>query len=193
MKKFLFILLLCSLSGIIWSQEGLSPGSEMGDAVFRPLSVFRGESWFLIGHAALYRNSDASDDWDSELENMIDLDRRHSVIQATGENTVVGWHPFDFFLSGYSQSGKGYTAGGGVSTANRKALISHARNQYGATYPWPPDSAWYYPRIMTPNSAPGSGDGCFRCDGLVEYCYEQIGKGFYNKTNIGGVDPVLVK
>ena len=98
MRISVLILFLCILIGIVLGQH-TTPRCEMGDVVFRPLIVFYNGSWLPLGHAALYRNSDASGDWDPESEDIIDTDLQHSVIQATGEGTVVNWHSFDFFIN----------------------------------------------------------------------------------------------
>jgi hypothetical protein len=157
-----------------------SPGSEMGDAVFRSLSKWDlgGTKTAVIGHAALYRNSNGQNDWDPD-ESMINSDLKHSVIQATGEGTELGWQTFEFFLNDLEQNEKGYTTSPQpLTVAARRRLVEHAKEQYGAAYPQCFEE-WYYPKIMTPNSATEM--GCFRCDGLVEYVYEQEGRGFFDE------------
>ena len=156
-----------------------SPGSEIGDAVFRSLNVWDlgRTKKCLVGHVALYRNSDGKTDWDPNVS-IIDSDLKHSVIQATGEGTELGWQTFQFFLNNLKQNERGYTASELLSVETRKRLIENAKEQYGASYPQLFEE-WYYPRIMTPNTP--TEIGCFRCDGLVEYIYEQEGIEFFTE------------
>ena len=179
--KFSFLVLILLFSFVLSANE-YSPGSEIGNAVFRPLSVYDpgGQGWCMIGHTALYRCSNGNSDWDPDTS-MKNSDFTQSVIQATGEGTVVGWHTFRFFLQNYQAEGYGYTSSNKPNTATRIKLIKDAKEQYGARYPQKFDE-WYYPKIMIPNSSPGSGDGCFRCDGLVEYVYEKAGIGFFTEN-----------
>ena len=183
--KFSFSVLILLFSFGLFANE-YSPGSEIGNAVFRPLSVYDpgGQGWCMIGHTALYRCSNGNRDWSPDTS-MKNSDLTQSVIQATGEGTVVGWHTFQFFLGGYQADGWGYTSSNRPNTVTRLKLIKDAKEQYGAKYPKlranPDENEWYYPKIMTPNSSPGSGDGCFRCDGLVEYVYEQENMGFFSE------------
>jgi hypothetical protein len=180
---FLVFILLLSISLVA---QDRSPGSETGDAVFRPLSIYDPgwQQWYVIGHAALYRNSNSFADWDP-LNDITDSDLEHSVIQATGEGTEVNWQTFQFFLNGFQALGGGCTYSNKPTIEIRKNLIKRAIEQYRAVYPKlrlkTSENEWYYPKIMTPNSAPGSGDGCFRCDALVEYCYEQEGMRFFTE------------
>jgi len=161
-----------------------SPGSEIGDAVFR--SKFINLPYTLNwGHTGIYYCSAGLREWEvnGDLENS---DGWHSVIQASGFGTEVSSVTFSYFLSGFTQWGKGYTSPRLLSVNERKNILNIARNQYGAKYPElhpfdPEKNEWYYPKIMTPNSSPGSGDGCFRCDGLVEYVYEQVAGGFFSE------------
>ena len=161
------IFLLLASSGI-----AQSPGSEIGDAVFRPLDVLPDE------HAAVYRNSDGSKDWDPMMD-LVNTDWRHSVIQATGEEYLLHWQDYETFLWRFSyqaQIGYGFTAPG-IDKWERIVIISAARSQYGAWYPKFPED-WRWPYIKFPKEI-AEGDpkypkGSFRCDGLVEYAYEQV-------------------
>jgi len=172
--------MILSLNSELFADD-YSPGSEIGDAVFRPLSVYdpSGAGWSAIGHAALYRNSKSIGDW-NPFTAIIESDLNHSVIQATGEGVSVSWQTFQFFLSGFQQSGWGYTSPSTPSTGTRKNLIQNAKYQYGAAYPQK-FNEWYYPKIMTPRNMAQGEPGCFRCDGLVEYVYEQEGMGFFTE------------
>jgi hypothetical protein len=173
-KAYLILLVIASLFFYECTPPGGSPGSEIGDVVFRPYGIAIVGS--KIGHAALYRNSNSKTDWDPESP-IIDSDLEHSVIQASGEEVVLGWQSFSYFLSKLEQRGKGYTYSEPLSIETRKKLINHAIEQYGASYPHFFEE-WYYPKIMTPNSP--TEQGCFRCDGFVEYVYDQEGLGFFD-------------
>jgi len=172
--------MILSLNSELFADD-YSPGSEIGDAVFRPLSVYdpSGAGWSAIGHAALYRNSKSMGDW-NPFTDIIESDLNHSVIQATGQDVSVSWQTFQFFLSGFQQSGWGYTSPSTPSAGTRRNLIQNAKYQYGAAYPQK-FNEWYYPKIMTPRNMAQGEPGCFRCDGLVEYVYEQEGMGFFTE------------
>jgi len=180
----IFIVLASVALAAQYNPQESSPGSEMGDAVFRPLSIYDPgwQSWYAIGHTALYRSSNSFGDWDP-LNDITDSDLEHSVIQATGEGTEVNWQTFEFFLNGFQALGGGYTHSNKPTTGTRKNIISIAKEQYGAAYPRLFDE-WHYPKIMTPGYFDSTGhwvDGCFRCDALVEYCYEQEGMSFFTE------------
>jgi len=104
-----------------------SPGSEIGDAVFRPIA------WHIVQHTAIYRNSDSREitvNWDPS-QNMFNSDMLHSVIQASGRRDSVGFKTFNEFLDGHIQLGEGCTANG-VDLGMRKTIIATAKSQYGA-------------------------------------------------------------
>jgi len=130
---FLIFILLLSIS--LFCQDR-SPGSEIGDAVFRPLSIYDPGwvQWYAIGHTALYRNSNSFGDWEP-FNDLIDSDLKHSVIQATGEGTTVNWQTFDFFLNGFPAIGGGYTCSNKPTIETRKNIVKRAVEQYGAAYP----------------------------------------------------------
>ena len=65
----------------------------------------------------------------------------------------------------------------GISKSVRLAILSDGLDQLGAYYWGYGPFTWCW---MSPNSSPASGDGCFRCDGLVEWCYEQNGNNICN-------------
>ncbi len=64
-KRFTTLVLIFGVFLISFAQQEISPGSEIGDAVFRPLSFHdpSGPGCCVIGHAALYRNSKSVGDW----------------------------------------------------------------------------------------------------------------------------------
>ena len=169
---------------LISTQE--SPGSEIGDAVFRILG------YMINSHTAVYRNSLSYGDWDG-VSDIINSDFGHSVIQASGFGDTVGVRSFAGFLSGYQQIGYcGWSLPPApglepFTTEKRKMIIQAARRQYGAVYP--PLSDWRWPFIKYPREiAQANGEtgfyknGSFRCDGLVEYAYEYV-------VNTGNPDP----
>lgn len=155
------------------------PGSEIGDAVFRPLG-----SWDILDkveHTGMYRNSDGSKDWNPQVD-MENSSWEYSVIQGSGEGKLLYWHDFETFKSGLRQKGKGFSSPKGkINTPNRKLLLQFARSQYGAVYPPFPDH-WFWPEIMSPAGAdPRWPNGSFRCDGIIEWSYDQIGMGSFSE------------
>ena len=177
------IVFLITVFIVLNGQENKSPGSEIGDAVFRPLGLW--DILDLVEHAALYRNSDGRKCWDAQ-NSMTNSRFEHSVIQATGEGYVVSWQDFETFLNGLWQKGRGYTSSKGkINTNNRKLILQAARSQYGAWYPKFPED-WRWPYVMlSKQEAQTQGDtlypnGSFRCDGLVEWSYDQIGMGAFD-------------
>ncbi len=171
MRRLLKLLIVVDfiIFSIALSAKGTtSPGSEIGDAVFRPIV------WPLLQHTGIYRNSDSRSitaDWDPS-EDMLNSDIQHSVIQTSGSGEVVGLRTFNEFLYGHIQLGKGYTSPN-ISLDKRKIIINTAKSQYGAEYPEFPDE-WVWPAIKAPKGHPDYPKGSFRCDGLVEYSYEQV-------------------
>ena len=175
------IVFLLTVFIVLNGQENKSPGSEIGDAVFRPLGLW--DILDLVEHAALYRNSDGRKCWDAQ-NSMTNSRFEHSVIQATGEGCVVSWQDFETFLNGLWQKGRGYTKGN-IKTEDRRKILQAARSQYGAWYPKFPED-WRWPYVMlSKQEAQTQGDtlypnGSFRCDGLVEWSYDQIGMGAFD-------------
>ena len=100
----LFVVLLAINSFAQVNPLYISPGSEIGDAVFRPLWINTPEWMINAGHAAIYFCSKGLYEWETG-EDLIDSDGLHSVIQATGQGYEVGPLPFSFFLEGYTQWG----------------------------------------------------------------------------------------
>lgn len=82
-----------------------------------------------------------------------------------------------------SNAYRGSNAPANMSYIVRAMVVSDALDQLNAHYWDYPFGCW-----KTPNSSPGSGDGCFRCDGLVEWVYEQNGHDVCNDFSllIGG-------
>ncbi len=136
--------------------------AEVADPVYRDGVVF-GINW----HAALlyrYNNEEGV----------------KYVIHSDGSRvTVTNW---DGFLDGNDFMGA--RTKDNPSGAIRASIIDDALDQVNAHY-------WNYTALgwKTPNSSPQSGDGYFRCDGLVEYCYENAGLDICNDALL--YDPLL--
>jgi hypothetical protein len=136
---------------------------EIADAVYRDGVYFN-----LTGHAALvYRYSG-------------NTDTRYIIHSAGGGSYApnsVRVDSWNNFLDG--NNWVGLKAPANMSKAVREAIISDALDQLNAHYwgygPWD----YCYKRA---NSSSASGDGCFRCDFLVEYVYEQNGHDVCNDT-----------
>jgi len=174
-----FSILIFSIFLVSYAQQDISPGSEIGDAIFRAM-IFDTPQWINAGHAAIYFCSEGFSEWDIQ-NSLKNSSGTHSVIQATGEGYEVNYWPFFVFLEGFTQWGNGYSVRGGLPTSTRKTIINIAKEQYGAKYPSLRDGEWYYPKIMTPRNMAQGEQGCFRCDGLVEYVYEQVAMGFFTE------------
>lgn len=152
--------------------QDTAPNSEKGDALFRHLRIIK-----TVGHAAIYLNSDSKFaqeyPWTSPLVDVNkfpikDSDSKHSVIEASGHWTRLGIKTFEYFLDGKDYWGA-YNSGA-LDYYDRRKLDKIAWDQRGCRYEF-----LEWPWIKMPASEPGKGDGSFRCDGLVEYCYEGIG------------------
>lgn len=162
------------ISGLLQAEEVL-PNCEKGDAVFRPLAWW--DPPLGVGHVAIYFNSHSLR-IDPRTE-IINSDLKHNVIQASGKNETVGMRSFSYFLQGLSYNGA-YNSGD-LDAEERQKILEIAFAQYGCHYPRFPDE-WYWPAIKEPKGQDLNGDeiyGMFRCDALVEYCYESIGEGFF--------------
>jgi hypothetical protein len=125
--------------------------AEKGDAIFRQLNVvgFNG-----YGHTGIYsRWTPSSGDSSSQAANFV----------VDGMDTIgVHGRTFEQFLDGQAYWGS-YRANFTLTAEQRRNMVVVARNQIGATYEL---TGW--PDIKNPGVS-------FRCDGLVEYVYEQVG------------------
>jgi hypothetical protein len=161
-----------------------SPGGEIGNGIFRPLHSI------IDKHAAIYRSSDAKKDWNPAFS-IEESNFQHSVIQATGVQYLLHWQDYLTFLWGWHHitATQGNTCVD-IDIEKRKKIISTARSQYGAPYPSQP---WTWPAIKAPkNKYTQYPNGSFRCDGIIEYCYEQVfniyhinpdDRGFFSKLH----------
>ena len=143
---------------------------EIADPVYRD-----GVFGTYINHAALlYRYDNAAIRWD--------------VIQSKGggdyaaNSVVIG--TWSDFLAGNNFTGQKCPAN--ISKGVRDSVLNDALDQLNAHY--------FSINLFTacykrPNSSPGSGDGCFRCDFLVEWCYEQNGYNICNDALLYAATP----
>ncbi|NWH06867.1 Ig-like domain-containing protein [Desulfobacter latus] len=151
--KLKSLILFC----LIFFSSSVAVYAEMADAVYRRLDLP------IIGdnaHAGLIYH------YDNEAETRYVI---HSAGGSFGSPNSVRTGDWEAFLEGELYLGKRTKRN--PSYTIRKLIIEEAIDQIGANYwaqnPW---AQW-----NEPNSSPQSGDGYFRCDGLVEYCYEQAG------------------
>jgi len=114
MRKYLSSLIVVSFlifPIVVSGEESVSPGSEVGDAMFRPIY------WTnkLPLHTGLYRNSESLNEWDPLVSDIVGSDMKHSVIQARRKHELLGLDTYNDFFAGQphsSQIGKGYTSPG---------------------------------------------------------------------------------
>ncbi|MEW6095372.1 MAG: Ig-like domain-containing protein, partial [bacterium] len=174
------------------------PNCEMGDAIFRDLRIpFVG--W--AGHVGIYfcsksapiEGADFTIDGDGFITK-IDIqesDMTHSMIQGNGykeenpqwppEIKEVGLVTLDFALHGLPPWGA-YNDGK-LTAYERRRIVGFAYQQAyrGCRYATGDPKKGEKPRdIKNPATEENGWKGSFRCDGLVEYCYEKIGRGFFN-------------
>ncbi|MEW6621325.1 MAG: Ig-like domain-containing protein, partial [bacterium] len=153
---------------------GKGPDCEMGDAVFRHKTE---EALLGVGfhHAGIYFCSHSKGD-EVYVEttppyyiNITDSDIQHSVIEAVGYNGTLSCQPF---IKSYINFPGGYKGGynsGDLTARKRRQIIATAWEQKGKKYvTGNPEKEEKPEDIKKPGAS-------FRCDGLVEYCYEVIG------------------
>ncbi len=160
MKKLYFFLMIGAVLA------GGTVHGELADAVYRDGVIvpwpfdFSGKDY----HAAMiYRYSNST-----STRYVI-----HAEGGSWGTPNNVKTASWDTFLDGNPDDiDNAKRCDGNPSYSIRDTIIDEALDQRNASYwtqtPW---AKW-----MEPNSSPSSGDGYFRCDGLVEYCYEQAGR-----------------
>ena len=155
MKKTLFM--LCCAAMVCAEQV---VRAEIADPIYRDGIIYN-----INEHAALVYRYDHGNAETYVL---------HSAGGGSHEANSVRVGNWSEFLGSGKYTGKRSKS---ISKGVRQAILSDALDQLNAFY-WgygPFTYCW-----MTPNSAPASGDGCFRCDGLVEWCYEQNGQDLCN-------------
>ncbi len=162
------------------SSASNKPKSEIGDAVFRDgVLWWPGIGW--TGHAAIYycSKSQGADNYATDDANqnypiiITDSDQKHSVIQASKEKVSLSKQTFNYFLD--RQKYWGAYSNGSLTARQRRMITYIAKFQHGCKY-----ELRNYPGIKKPTKGFRKGDGSFRCDGLVEYCYEWIVDGNSN-------------
>jgi len=127
-----------------------STKAEIADALYRD-GVF-----FVEWHAALYYHYDA----EASMPFVIHSIGPFGVVKSV---RVTDWNWFigtDTFMAQKCKGNPHY----GV----RSIVLDTAYDQLNAGY-------WDWFEWKKPNKTPGDGTGRFRCDGLVQYCYEQAG------------------
>jgi hypothetical protein len=156
----------------------ITPDCEIGDAVFR-LKAWEDILGGGFHHAGIYFCSHSKGD-EVYVEttppyyiNITDSDFKHSVIEAVGEHGTVSCQPF---VKSYVESPGGYKGAynsGNLTAYKRRWIIATAWEQKGAEYAL---KNWPDIKNAKEDEHPG---WSFRCDGLVEYCFEQIESGFF--------------
>ncbi|MEW6095519.1 MAG: Ig-like domain-containing protein [bacterium] len=168
------LIVLLLLRGVSAYAE-VEPNCEMGDAVFRNKVP---EAILGVGfhHAGIYFCSHSKGD-EVYVEtappyyiNITNSDLKHSVIEAVGEHGTVSCQPFIDSYVNFPGGYKGAYNSGDMDAEKRRKIIATAWMQKGAKYV---KDRW--PGIKNPTGFPKT----FRCDGLVEYCYEQVMGGFF--------------
>ncbi len=127
-----------------------STKAEIADALYR-------DGVFLVEwHAALYYHYDAEDSMPFVIHSIGPFGVVKSV-RVTDWNWFIGNDKF------MAQKCKG-----NPSRGVRQVVLDTAYDQLNAGY-------WDWFEWKKPNKTPGDGTGRFRCDGLVQYSYEQAG------------------
>ncbi|MEW6620778.1 MAG: Ig-like domain-containing protein [bacterium] len=159
----------------------VKPTWEIGDAVFRPLRLPLVGGF---GHTGIYccsqsDNNKVSIGTESPYPIQItDSDLKHSMIQGNEKEPPPPYKPVDFVPLEYVLHGMmpyGAYNNGGLSAYQRRKIVATAYLQavkgdcvYEEKNP---------NRIKYPATNENGWRGSFRCDGFVEYCYEQVKPG----------------
>jgi len=161
----------------------VKPNCEIGDAIFRPLNMFLGIG-NGFGHVGIYCCSqsdrkgvtiDTAYPYHIKITNS---DFKHSMIQANGykkdnpewpsETKEVDFDTLDFALAGLKSWGA-YNSGN--LTAEKRRWIVATAYKYAVEK----ESRYNHNQSDKIKNPTGTPFPTFRCDGLVEYCYEVIG------------------
>ena len=154
--------------GLAWPARAQEIGDSIyRDGAFEQIGTWNGVSY--IYHAGILYHYDAGNNVQYVIHATGDLldsvkiqlfwDNFIGSNAFLGNRTELAWSWSDF----------GYTVPPSHST--RMSIIDHALDQLGAFY-WNFLSEWKTPnRVVLGVWFPGN----MRCDGLVEYCYEQVG------------------
>ena len=177
------LICFCSIAAAALVTRTAHANPEMGDAVYRD-----GVLYYIKGIGSVSYHTGIVYDFDplkGAMPFVIDSD------PMTGNPIEANWQPqsvkirnWNTFLDGWTYQGH-LIPRGDFNTPLRQLVVADALRQINASY-WaiyrtlnifyldsdgtPGRRYWKYP-----NSSYQKGDGIFRCDGLVEWCYEQIG------------------
>ena len=164
---------------------------EKGDSIYR-----RADDFFEkilgpvvgsndVGHAALYRDWHVSDDTQVLSVEM----KQHRIIemQSDGMHTETSFHTFhrsidNFWGTGYYVSSPDLKK---LSDSQRRAIIATALTLNDAEYGFLSNNA----PVMGGYKDPFRNPPRFRCDGLVEYCYELALGHDWKPGKNGGIVP----
>lgn len=150
---------LCCFLDNAYSFE--EPKCEVGDAIYRS-GVTDWGTWLGDLGGALV-DSSSGDAWHAGIYGYYN-GFVHFVFEQTSDN-VVRWAPYDdgstedCFLNGNESRGAANRGLSKMSDIARETIVFYAKDQVGI-------SGYYWLYRKSPDDA-------FRCDGFVEYCYEQ--------------------
>ncbi|MEW6608130.1 MAG: Ig-like domain-containing protein, partial [bacterium] len=194
-RLFLMVVMELLVTGVslstVYGAGRMLPGCEIGDALFGQINF-----WGIplppgiarLGHAGLYYCSstrDGSEAWDPEKADLVNSNMEFATIEAiyTLKGVKVQISKLTDSFSNQFYSGA-YNKSGGLTEDQRKRIVTCAFKQRDAkaTAPFPWTRKW--PAIKDPNHKEVK-DRAFSCDGIVEYCYEQVIKpdGFFNEED----------
>ncbi|MDI6736443.1 MAG: hypothetical protein QME42_09700 [bacterium] len=188
-KVYLFglieLLLVLVVGTAVYAEE-VEPNCEVGDTIFRALGTDY-VPWILrglakgFGHCGIYCCSQSDRDkvtigtehpYPIQIN---DSDFKHSVIQGNGYGTHT-WPPgikeVDHVTLKFALYGEKYWGAynsGDLNALDRRQIIAAAYEQRGCEYAV---GSAENDESVEDVKMPGKS---FRCDGLVEYCYEVIG------------------
>ncbi len=135
-----------------------------------------------IGHAALYRDWNVSNE--TQVSSVEMNQQRLIEMQRDGMNTERTFQRFldNFWGTGYYGGLPGLPK---LSDSQRRAIIATALTFTNAEYGFFANDAWIMGGYKDPDNNPPR----FRCDGLVEYCYEIALGHNWAPGNNGGIVP----
>jgi hypothetical protein len=166
-------LFLCPAFNIAIASDEQTVFFEKGDAIYR-LGSFPVGSW-IAGHTGVYNRYD---DYYLDPSSFA----AHTVIESLPRTPAVDIRRFDSFY--YST-----TAFWGVRTLreldykSRRKIVQTANDQIGATFGY--TKGYKHPG----DGLKKGGVVSFRCDGLVEYCYEKALRHKWKPGDNGGIVP----
>ncbi len=202
-KKILVGVIVLMMIGMWDSLEAKTkPNCEIGDAVFREGRYHYSVGGVDIpvgfwGHVGIYFTSNYSDRSGTIVEkegekvkiNITESDLVGSVIQASGykdmlppEHKELDWESFEFFV--YNLKYKGAENSGILDAEDRREIIWTAwqQKEAGCKFATGNPNRKIDGRSERQEDIKNPGKS-FRCDGLVEYCYEQVYQGIDSAGN----------